>query len=87
MSALSEEGAKSRNKFYRRDRLFHAKNDSRAHNIQDVFLRAFLTSDPVILSYYHSNETVKKRKTLPYKVQELLDKTDSKNESNIFNKV
>lgn len=45
---LSEEGAESKNKVYKRDRQFHARKSSRENNVTDMFNRAMDTSDPVI---------------------------------------
>lgn len=70
---LSEEAAEARNKFYRNDRLFHARKTSRLDNMTDVFNRQLDKSDP-FLSSLRINERIKKQKqqTLPAEVQEIL---------------
>lgn len=47
---MGEEGAESRNKVYRYDRVLHARKISRIANLTDVFTRAMDTSDPIISS-------------------------------------
>lgn len=46
----SEEGSEGKNKFYRSDKNFHARLDSREHIMQDVFERNLLWSDPLIFA-------------------------------------
>lgn len=45
---LSEEGAEAKNKFYRSDRLHHARKIGRIENLQDIFNRSLEMSDPLI---------------------------------------
>ena len=47
---FGEEASEARNKFYKRDREFHARKNSRINNLEDIFNRAMDTSDPVISS-------------------------------------
>ncbi|XP_046145732.1 uncharacterized protein LOC123989064 [Osmia bicornis bicornis] len=58
---LGEEGPEARNKIYKYDRQFHARKDSRNHNLQDIFNRAMETSDPLISSISLRNR-IQKRK-------------------------
>ena len=45
---FGEEASEARNKFYKRDREFFARKNSRINNFEDIFNRAMDTSDPVI---------------------------------------
>lgn len=45
---LSEEGAESKNKIYKKDRLQHARKISHEENLLDTFHRSMDTSDPVV---------------------------------------
>ena len=47
---FGEEASKARNKFYKRDREFHTRKNSRINNLEDIFNSAMDTSDPVISS-------------------------------------
>ena len=47
---FGEEASEARNKFYKRDREFHARKNSHINNLEDIFNRAMDTSDPVISS-------------------------------------
>lgn len=70
---FGEEGAESRNKFYKSDRLHHARKCSRAKNFEDVFQRAMDTSDPIISSLNLEKRIKKQRRQcLPTEVLELL---------------
>lgn len=70
---LSEEAAESRNKFYRNDRLNHARKTSRIDTITDLFHRQLDTSDPLISSQRLSERINRhKPKTLPLEVQQIL---------------
>lgn len=48
LGMFTEEGAESRNKYYRKFREAHARKTSRAANMKDVFVRTLLSSDPII---------------------------------------
>lgn len=73
VGVLSEEAAESRNKFYRNDRLFHARKTSRIDNMTDMFNRQLDTSDP-FLSSIRITERIKRHnfKALPPEVQDLI---------------
>lgn len=47
---FAEEASEARNKLYKRDREFHARKNSRIHNLEDIFNRAMDTSNPVVSS-------------------------------------
>lgn len=71
---FGEEASEARNKLYKRDRLFHARKTSRAHNLEDVFNRAIDTSDPVISSINLRQRTRHRHKQqLPMEVIALLE--------------
>jgi hypothetical protein len=46
LGLMTEESSESKNKFYKRDRLQHARQSSRAANLEDIFHRALEMSDP-----------------------------------------
>lgn len=48
---LSEQGAETRNKFWRFDREHHSRKTTREAAISDVFHRALVSSDPVITDF------------------------------------
>jgi len=68
---FGEEGAESRNKIYKSDRLHHARKCSRKLNFTDVFQRAMDTSDPIISSI-NLNRRLQKKLNLPSEVIQLL---------------
>jgi hypothetical protein len=71
LGAFSEESAEARNKFYRRDRLNHARKSSRENNMKDLFNYQMYSSDPVISNMSLTRfKTIKKN--IPIEVQELL---------------
>ena len=47
--------SEARNKFYKKDRIEHARKDSREHNIADVFNRAMDSSDSLLSTIYLKN--------------------------------
>ena len=47
---FGEKAFEARNKFYKRDKEFHVRKNSRINNLEDIFNRAMNTSDPVISS-------------------------------------
>ena len=47
---FGKEASEARNKFYKRNREFHARNNSYINNLEDIFNRAMYISDPVISS-------------------------------------
>ncbi|XP_046808102.1 uncharacterized protein LOC124420131 [Lucilia cuprina] len=68
-----ENASEARNKFYKKDRIEHARKDSRVHNITDVFNRAMDSSDPLLSSIYIKKRHSAKRKLqLPREVISLL---------------
>lgn len=70
---LGEDAAESRNKFYKQDRLHHARKIDRISNLKDVFCRALDTSDPIISNIsVHIRKSKLKTKKLPAEVIELL---------------
>lgn len=77
----SEEGAEARNKYFRSDRLHHARKDSRAHTIEDVINKANESSDPRISSLNIQNRAkIHETFHLPREVIELLQE-ETQNES------
>lgn len=50
LGCAGESASEARNKFYKKDRIEHARKDSREHNISDVFNRAMDSSDPFLSS-------------------------------------
>lgn len=72
---LAEEASEARNKIYKHDREFHARKDSRIHNLKDIFNRAMETSDPLISNANLRNRMEKqnlKQLKLPAEVLSLL---------------
>ena len=70
---FGEEASEARNKFYKRDREFHAKKNSRINNLEDIFNRAMDTSDPVICSISLQYSLKRRHKlTLPSEVIAML---------------
>ncbi|XP_029710127.2 uncharacterized protein LOC115256029 [Aedes albopictus] len=68
---LSEEALETRNKSIRKFREFHSRKFSRTANIEDVFQRLLLTSDPVI-SLMNRKSSDSPLNSLPAKAQELV---------------
>lgn len=69
-----EEGQEHCNKWYKHYRLLHARKNSRASTMEDVFMRCIDQSDPVIaLQILKERSKSKKKKCLPSEVYELLD--------------
>ena len=56
----SEECTEHQNKIIRLYRLHHGRKTSTKHNMEDIFYRCMLTSDPVILAFFEE-ELLKKR--------------------------
>ena len=70
---FGEEASEARNKFYKKDREFHARKNSRINNLEDVFNRAMDTSDPVISSISLQYRLKRRHKlTLPSEVIAML---------------
>ncbi|KAI8125494.1 hypothetical protein CVS40_4198 [Lucilia cuprina] len=73
LGCAGENASEARNKFYKKDRIEHARKDSRVHNITDVFNRAMDSSDPLLSSIYIKKRHSAKRKLqLPREVISLL---------------
>ncbi|XP_075157460.1 uncharacterized protein LOC142230712 [Haematobia irritans] len=73
LGCAGENASEARNKFYKKDRIEHARKDSREHNIMDIFNRALDSSDPLLSSIYLKNRLSKKRSLqLPRDVISLL---------------
>lgn len=68
-SYFCEEAAEAKNKLYRNDRENHARKTSRIHNLNDVFKRANLTSDPKISSISLDKSIKKKKKFAPMSLE------------------
>lgn len=77
---MSEEGAEARNKFYKRDRLKHARKISREANLHDLMCRQLISSDPII-TQVDIERRLKSRKNfkLPIEVEEMLVNKDNEN--------
>ncbi|CAG7819533.1 unnamed protein product [Allacma fusca] len=74
---LAEDCAESRNKCYKFDRTYRARKTSRLDTLTDMFHRSLGTSDPLISSIsLRRRAIVRKRKTLPAEVIDLLDETE-----------
>ena len=70
---FGEEASEARNKFYKRDREFHTRRNSRINNLEDIFNRAMDTSDPVISSINLQYRLKRRHKlTLPSEVIAML---------------
>ena len=69
----SEEGAEALNKFLRRDRINHARKDSRTHNLLDVFHRRLAMSDPKISKVGMKRRQKMKQKKIDPELQKLFD--------------
>lgn len=73
LGCAGESASEARNKFYKKDRIEHARKDSREHNISDVFNRAMDSSDPFLSSICLKNRhSAKKHLQLPREVISLL---------------
>jgi len=48
VGCLGENASEARNKYYKRDRILHARKNSRVNNLTDVFHRALDSSDPYL---------------------------------------
>lgn len=73
VGVLAEDAAESCNKFYRHNRQFHARKDTRSHNLMDVYNRALDWSDPIVASHGMKNrQKFRTRKNLPPEVISLL---------------
>lgn len=70
---LAENASEARNKFYKKDRIAHARKDSRVHNMIDVYGRAMDSSDPLLSSLCLQNRIKSRhRMQLPSAVIDLL---------------
>lgn len=73
VGCFGENASEARNKLYKRDRIAHARKDTRKNNMTDVFNRAMDSSDPLISSLSLSaREKYRKREKLPEEVIQLL---------------
>ncbi|XP_036322559.1 uncharacterized protein LOC118736614 [Rhagoletis pomonella] len=73
LGCLGENASESRNKCYKRDRVSHARKNSRENNMKDVFDRAMDSSDPLLSSMHLSKRIYsKKKQTFPPEVVALL---------------
>lgn len=81
LGMMSEEAAEARNKYYKSDRINHARKNSRENNMSDLFTRQLISSDPII-SAHDIERRLKslKKKILPGEVRELL--ADDVNDAN-----
>lgn len=50
VGCIEENGSEARNKYYKSERLFHARQNSRKHNLTDIFNTAKDSSDPLLTS-------------------------------------
>lgn len=74
VGCLGENASEARNKFYKRDRRIHARHNSRANNMLDVFQRSIDSSDPLISSIHIKKRVDRqKKRTLPREVIDLLE--------------
>lgn len=62
---LTEEGAESKNKFYKKIRDYHTRKSSREDNMEDLFVRATLSSMPQVSNLRHKK--TKESSSLPQK--------------------
>jgi hypothetical protein len=70
---LTEEASESKNKFYRKDRLEHARQSSRIANTTDMFHRSYCMGDPYFSSKALSKLKAKSKPTpLPPEVVDML---------------
>lgn len=73
LGCAGENASEARNKLYKKDRIEHARKDSREHNLMDVFNRAMDSSDPILSSICLTNRaSAQKRLPLPREVLYLL---------------
>ena len=72
LSFFSEQSLESTNKFFKADRLHHARKDSRLHTIQDQFFRQSDKSDILIALGLWEKRKKKHHVDLPRDVQDLL---------------
>ena len=52
LGCLGENASEARNKFYKKDRLSHARQNSRLNNLTDVFCRVMDSSDPLVSTIF-----------------------------------
>ena len=64
LGCAGEYASEARNKFYKKERIEHARKDSREHNIADVFNRAMDSSDALLSNPYLSKDIVFSKKKL-----------------------
>jgi len=73
LGCLAENASEARNKFYKKDRRSHARQNSRINTMTDVFCRALDSSDPLVSSIYIQQRLLQNKKhTYPAEVLELL---------------
>lgn len=73
VGVLGEDAAESSNKYYRHNRQFHARKDSRENNLKDIFQRALDSSDPLVAGCSAQKRlNSRSRKALPTEVLDLL---------------
>lgn len=74
VGCLGENASEARNKFYKRDRRMHARQNSRINNMMDVFQRSMDSSDPLISSICIMKRAAEhKKQSLPPDVIGLLE--------------
>lgn len=73
LAYFAEDAAESMHKCYRKNSISHARQNSRANRLKDVFNRSVDLSDPVISMYYLEKRCEeKKSKILPSEFRSLL---------------
>ncbi|XP_033242171.1 uncharacterized protein LOC117186127 [Drosophila miranda] len=81
LGCLGENASEERNKMYKKDRLSHARKNSRVNTMTDIFYRAIDSSDPLLSSVcLKERERKNKKKPLSKEVLSLLElsSTESK---------
>ena len=74
LGMLSEEASEAKNKFYRLDRLHHARKCSRIFNLEDMFNRSLEMSDPLVS--LSRQRKANQKKILPPDVEAMLVRPD-----------
>jgi len=84
VGVFGEDAAESRNKYYRNDRLYHARKTSRVDNLTDMFKRALASSDIIISSIsLQKRINTRKRKHFPPEVIDFLVINDTNFDINL----
>lgn len=77
LAYFAEDAAESMHKCYRKNSINHARQNSRANRLKDVFNRAVDMSDPLVSTIYLEKRCKAQKKELPAEFISLFGVTDS----------